>query len=155
MSMEGRKQATYPVWIGNLKETVTEKDLKRIFSRFTRKDGIASTRVIRDHNGQSKKSGYVNFYSEAEAENAAKAMGRSTIASVPIKTKGPSVLRKEDQSMAPITDCLFYMKTGNCKKREQVRLCECACVCVRVRACVRMTRDRGLEAEAKRSHYSV
>eukprot|EP00731_Ephydatia_muelleri_P029167 Em0020g811a len=123
MSVEGRKQATYPVWIGNLKETVTEKDLKRIFNRFTREGGIASAKVMRDHNGQSKKSGYVNFYSEAEAETAAKAMERSKIASVPIKTKGPSVLRKEghlDQSMdhRPITDCLFYMKTGNCKKGE-------------------------------------
>ena len=116
MSVEGRKTTTYPVWIGNLKETVTEMELKRAFNKFTHEGGIASTKIMRDHNGQSKKSGYVNFYSEAEAETAAKAMA---------KTKGPSVLRKEgylDQSMdhRPITDCLFYMKTGSCKKGEQV-----------------------------------
>ena len=125
MSVEGRKTTTYPVWIGNLKETVTEMELKRAFNKFTHEGGIASTKIMRDHNGQSKKSGYVNFYSEAEAETAAKAMAGSKIASVPVKTKGPSVLRKEghlDQSMdhRPITDCLFYMKTGSCKKGEQV-----------------------------------
>ena len=132
MTVEGGKPATYPMWIGNLEETATEMGLKRAFSRFT----------------QSKKSGYVNFL--AEAETAAKAMAGSKIVSVPIKTKGPSILRKEhhlDQSMdhRPITDCSFYMITGNCKK-EQVRLCECVwCACVLVRvyvhmACVRRER---------------
>ena len=96
-----------------------------IFSIFAHEGGIASARVLRDQNGRSKKNGYVNFYSEAEAETAAKIMAGSKTASVPIKTKGPSLLRKEgrlDQSMdyRPITDCLFYMNTGNCKKGEQV-----------------------------------
>ena len=33
---------------------------------------MASCRVMRDEQGRSKKSGYVNFYNRAEAEKAAK-----------------------------------------------------------------------------------
>ena len=117
--------ATYPVWIGNLKETVKEKDLMRVFGKNKYEGGIASCKVMRDENGQSKKFGYVNFHLEADAESAAVKMSGFKIESVPIKTKGPSALRElghltQNLDYRPFTDCLFYVQTGNCKKGEQV-----------------------------------
>ena len=111
------------VWIGNLKESVTDEDLKRFFSRCTEKGAIAiaSCKVMRDENGQSRKFGYVNFHSDADAEAAAEAMDGVKIHSVPIKTKGPGTLRSSGHSTnVSLTDCLYYSQSGNCKKGNQV-----------------------------------
>ena len=117
--------ATYPVWIGNLKETVKEKDLMRVFSKQHYKGGIASCKIMRDENGQSKKFGYVNFNVEADAESAAVKMAGFKIESVPIKTKGPKALRESGHlaqtvDYRPLTDCSFYVQAGNCQKGEKV-----------------------------------
>lgn len=51
MASEIQGVPTYPVWVGNLKETVKEKDLKRVFSKHGQ---IASCKVMVDEAGNSK-----------------------------------------------------------------------------------------------------
>lgn len=51
MASEVHRVPTYPVWVGNLKDTVKEKDLKRVFSKIGQ---IASCRVMVDEAGNSK-----------------------------------------------------------------------------------------------------
>ena len=51
MASEIQRVPTYPVWVGNLKDTVKEKDLKRVFSKVGQ---MASCRVMVDEAGNSK-----------------------------------------------------------------------------------------------------
>ena len=51
MASEVHRGPTYPVWVGNLKETVADKDLKRVFSKHGQ---IASCKVMVDERGNSK-----------------------------------------------------------------------------------------------------
>jgi len=66
----------------------------------------------------------VNFYSESQAEKAARAMNGYLIRNISIKTKGPSALAKENHSPSsplidhrPYTDCSFGIA---CKKGPKV-----------------------------------
>lgn len=48
----GKGARTYPVWIGNLKESVKESDLFESFGRLC--DSLVSCRVMMDERGKSK-----------------------------------------------------------------------------------------------------
>jgi hypothetical protein len=43
---------TYPVWVGNLQETVTEADLYESFSRLC--DTLVNCKVMKDEGGKSR-----------------------------------------------------------------------------------------------------
>ena len=51
MASEPHGVRTYPVWVGNLKETVKDKDLTRVFSKV---GAVANCRVMVDEHGTSK-----------------------------------------------------------------------------------------------------
>lgn len=51
MASEAHGVPTYPVWVGNLKETVKEKDLIRVFSKL---GAVASCKVMVDEHGKSR-----------------------------------------------------------------------------------------------------
>lgn len=51
MASEVQRVPTYPVWVGNLKDTVKKKDLKRVFSKVGQ---IASCKVMVDEAGKSR-----------------------------------------------------------------------------------------------------
>lgn len=50
--VSGKSVRTYPVWIGNLKESVKESDLNESFDRLC--DSLVSCRVMVDDQGISK-----------------------------------------------------------------------------------------------------
>ena len=50
--VSGKGARTYPVWIGNLKETVKESDLHASFSSLC--GSLVSCRVMMDDKGKSK-----------------------------------------------------------------------------------------------------
>lgn len=115
----------YPVWVGNLKETVKENDLRRVFSKFS--TSIASCRVMRDTQGKSKKFGYVNFFKKADAERAARQVAGTVIHGAQIRTKAPSVLHREgfwalthSVNYRPLTDCAFFIEGQKCTKGKAV-----------------------------------
>ena len=78
--------------------------------------------------------GYVNFYSEAEAEGAASAKQGYILSGIAIKTKGPSVLSYQGHlakspsealsppglNFRPLTDCSFFVMGKKCKKGASV-----------------------------------
>ena len=112
----------YPVWVGNLHDSVTEAVLKQKFSGF---GSIDSCKIMKDSKGKTKNFGYVNFTVKSKAENAARKLNGSDVSGKPIKTKGPSVLRKEGylkraQNYRPLTDCTFFMDGIHCSKGEEV-----------------------------------
>ncbi len=114
---------TYPVWVGSLKETVKDNELKRVFSKFG--GSISSCKVMRDAQGKSKKFGYVNYLKKADAERVAKQSAGTTIQGVPIRTKGPSTLQKEGfwgtaHNFRPLTDCAFFIEGQKCSKGKSV-----------------------------------
>ena len=51
MASEAQRVPTYPVWVGNLKDTVKEKDLKRVFAKVGQ---IANCRIMVDEAGNSR-----------------------------------------------------------------------------------------------------
>lgn len=51
MASDATRVPTYPVWVGNLKDSVKAKDLKRVFSKHGQ---IASCKVMVDEMGNSK-----------------------------------------------------------------------------------------------------
>lgn len=51
MASEQQRIPTYPVWVGNLKDTVKEKDLMRVFSKHGQ---VASCKVMEDELGKSR-----------------------------------------------------------------------------------------------------
>ena len=119
---------TYPVWVGSLKETIKDSDLKRVFSKF---GTVANCKIMRDEHGKSKKFGYVNFYKLEEAEAAAEKRAGFQIGGVSIKTKGPSILKKQGHwihttspDFRPVIDCSFFIQGVKCKKGKSVSWCE-------------------------------
>ena len=128
MAAEQQGAPTYPVWVGSLHESVREKDLMRVFSKH---GAVASYRLMRDEQGKSKKFGYINFRSRAEAEKAAKKLAGCKIQGQPIKTKGPRVLQEQGHfkttpsavtNYRPLTDCTYFMQGAECKKGKTVSL---------------------------------
>ncbi len=124
-SKEPQGVPTYPVWVGSLKETVKENDLKRVFSKLGAGAAIASYKVMRDPQGRSRKFGYVNYYKKADAEKAARQATGASIQGVQIQTKGPSVLQKEGflatvRDFRPLTDCSFFVEGKKCSKGKNV-----------------------------------
>lgn len=133
MAVEPHGVPTFPVWVGSLKDTVKERDLLRVCSKY---GAIASCKVMRDEQGKSKRFGYVNFYSEAGAERAAEKLTGFMIQGVPIKTKGPRVLQVQGHfsvlhhppvgphvNYRPLTDCSFFIQGSKCKKGTNVSDC--------------------------------
>ncbi len=112
----------YPVWVGNLNDSVTEAMIKQRFSGF---GSIHSCKIMTDSRGKSKHFGYVNFTVKSTAENAARKINGCDIGGKAIKTKGPSVLRKEgylnrSQNYRPLTDCTFFIEGKGCTKGDEV-----------------------------------
>ena len=82
--------------------------------------------------------GYVNYYTEEEAERAASLKQGYKVSGVAIKTKGPRLLsqqghfntsppRPDGQSptglnFRPLTDCSFFIMGKKCKKAGSVSL---------------------------------
>ena len=77
--------------------------------------------------------GYVNYYTEEEAERAASVKQGSKISGVAIKTKGPKVLsrqghfntslpRPDGLNFRPLTDCSFFIMGKKCKKAGTVSI---------------------------------
>lgn len=116
---------TFPVWVGSLNETVTEKDLRKHFSKFGE---IASVKLKTDNaTGKSSGFGWVNFYVREKAETAAAKMaGVSIRGGDRIKTRGPAELQRkglfspEKVDYRPFTDCSFYIQGNHCKNGDAV-----------------------------------
>ena len=120
------KEKTYPVWVGNLHENVTDDMLKQ---KFVGLGTVLSSKVMKDKKGRTKNFGYVNFASKGPAELAAKKLNGFEFMGKVMKTKGPDQLKKEGHmkqmtNFRPYTDCLFFMQGKVCKNGDQVgRLC--------------------------------
>ena len=113
----------YPVWAGNLHDNVTEAILKQRFSGF---GSVDSCKIMTDNRGKSKNFGYVNFTVKSIAENAARKLNGCDIEGKPVKTKGPTELRKEghlkrSQNYRPLTDCTFFINGKGCTKGDEVK----------------------------------
>lgn len=113
---------TFPVWVGNLHESVTEEILRRRFSGF---GPIVSCTIMKDGTGRSKKFGYVNFSTRGNADRAAAKLAGFKFNGTAIKTKGPSSLRKEghlkqQKDYRLLTDCSFFMNSNTCTKGKEV-----------------------------------
>ena len=120
---KAHKEKTYPVWIGNLHEDVTDDLLKQ---KFLGSGKITSVKVMKDKKGRSKNFGYVNFASKTPAERAAKKFNGFEYMGKAMKTKGPEQLKKEGhtkqmKNFRPYTDCLFFMQAKVCKNGDQVQ----------------------------------
>lgn len=71
------------IYVGNLPFTVTEDELKNMFSEFGE---IASANIINDrYSGQSKGFGFVEMTSQEEAEKAINALNNSDVQGRSIK----------------------------------------------------------------------
>lgn len=119
-----QRDPTHPVWVGNLHELVTEDELKQRFSGFGL---ITSCVIMKDKMGQSKQFGYINFVQKENAERAAKKLAGYQFHDKPIKTKGPSSLKKEGHlkkaiNYRPLTDCSFFLDGNTCKNGNKVCL---------------------------------
>ena len=118
-----KRSSTFPVWVGNLHQTVTEKQLKETFSGFGK---IHSCSIITDPvSGRSKHLGYVNFLKKERAENASRKLAGSILNGQPIQTKGPTKLISEGHlkqaiDYRPYTDCAFFMDGKECKNGKKV-----------------------------------
>lgn len=123
MAAETKGKPTFPVWVGNLRETVSEEDLKKLFARY---GSVASYKVMRDKKtGKSRLFGYVNFYTRADAENAATKLAGRGVHGAAIKTAGPAELERKghfspDRDFRPLTDCSFFIQGNKCKKGDDV-----------------------------------
>ena len=93
MASPQKQPSTYPVWVGNLHQAVTEKQLRETFSGFGK---IHSCMIRTDPvSGRSKNLGYVNFLKKERAENAARKMAGYILNGQNIQTKGPTKLISE------------------------------------------------------------
>ncbi len=71
------------LYVGNLAYSVTEEDLKEVFSEFGE---LESVNIIKDkYSGQSKGFGFVEMPDNSEADKAIKALNGSQIKGRPIK----------------------------------------------------------------------
>ena len=123
MAADTKGRPTFPVWVGNLKETVGEEDLKKLFARY---GSVASYKVMRDKKtGKSRLFGYVNFCTRADAENAASKLQGRDIHGVTIRTAGPAELERKghyspEKDFRPLIDCSFFIQGNKCKKGDAV-----------------------------------
>ena len=71
------------LYVGNLAYSVTEEDLKEVFSEF---GDLESVNIIKDkYSGQSKGFGFVEMPDNSEADKAIKALNGSQLKGRPIK----------------------------------------------------------------------
>jgi len=71
------------LYVGNLAYSVTEEDLKDVFSEFGE---LESVNIIKDkYSGQSKGFGFVEMPDNSEADKAIKALNGSQLKGRPIK----------------------------------------------------------------------
>lgn len=126
MAADKSGQATFPVWVGSLKDTVSEKDLRKLFVKH---GPIASVKLMTDNKtGKSKGFGWVNFFSRSAAETSAVKMAGYVLSGVAIKTAGPSELEKkglfspQKKNYRPLTDCSFFIQGKHCKNGDAVSL---------------------------------
>ena len=85
------KEKTYPVWIGNLHEDVTDDLLKQ---KFVGLGPVLSSKVMRDKNGRSKNFGYVNFAIKGPAELAAKKLNGLNLMGKMMKNQRPGSIEE-------------------------------------------------------------
>ena len=114
--------SSFPVWVGNLHERVSEDMLRERFSSF---GAIISCIIMKDDSNRSKNFGYVNFSNKSDAERAATKLSGFKFNGKPIKTKAPSALKKEGHlkkktDYRVITDCSFFMSHKICTKGDKV-----------------------------------
>ena len=129
MAADKTGQPTFPVWVGSLKDTVSEKHLRKIFGRY---GSIDSVKLMTDKTtGKFKGFGWVNFTSRAEAEKAATRMAGVPVHGAAIKTTGPAELERKGlfsptfltrRDFRPLTDCSFYIQGKQCKNGDSVSL---------------------------------
>ena len=140
MAAGAKSAPTFPVWVGNLKETVSEAELRKHFAL----DGfgksvIGSCKLMLDKTGKSRRFGWVNFYSRSVAEKAALKLAGYLVQDVPLKTAGPAELEKKGhfsppdkatkKDFRPLTDCSFFIQDKNCRNGDNVRVyCRSTCV---------------------------
>lgn len=113
---------SYPVWVGNLHEEVTDAELRQKFSGF---GSLKSCVIKRDQSGRSKHFGYVSFHKKDVADRAAKRLLGQKLRGKAMKTKGPSALKKEGHlkkttDFRPLTDCAFFIDSDSCKNGDKV-----------------------------------
>lgn len=127
MAADKSGRATFPVWVGSLKDTVSENDLLQIFAKY---GPIFNVRLMKDEKtGKSKGFGWVNFLSRAAAETSAKKMAGFVFHGVQIKTSGPAELEKKGlfspskRNYRPFTDCSFFIQGRHCKNGDAVSSC--------------------------------
>lgn len=114
---------SYPVWVGNIHESVSEDMLRQRFSGF---GAIKSCSILLDDTtGHSKHLGYINFVKRSEAERAAKKLNGYKLNGRSLRTKGPGALGREGHlkrpvDFRPLTDCSFFLKKNDCKNGNKV-----------------------------------
>jgi len=78
-----QKERFMNLYVGNLAYSVTEEDLKDVFSEFGE---LESVNIIKDkYSGQSKGFGFVEMPDNSEADKAIKALNGSQLKGRPIK----------------------------------------------------------------------
>lgn len=127
MAADKSGHATFPVWVGSLKDPVNEKDLRQLFAKY---GPISSVKLMKDNKtGKSKGFGWVNFLSRAAAETSAAEMAGLVYNGVAIKTSGPAELEKKGlfsptkKNYRPLTDCSFFIQGKHCKNGDAVSPC--------------------------------
>lgn len=136
MAADKSGRPTFPVWVGSLKDTVSERDLRQLFAKY---GPIASVKLMKDNKtGKSKGFGWVNFLSRSAAEASAVKMAGYILSGVAIKTAGPSELEKKGlfsplkKDYRPLTDCSFFIQGKHCKNGDAVSfqkyLCTVRCM---------------------------
>jgi RNA recognition motif-containing protein len=83
------------IYVGNLPYSVTEEELREIFSEFGE---VASVNVITDkYSGQSKGFGFVEMENNSEADEAIKALNESSLKGRNIKVNQAKPREKRPQ----------------------------------------------------------
>lgn len=87
------------IYVGQLPYSVTEDELRNIFSEFGE---IASINLIKDRfSGQSKGFGFIDMPSNSEADKAIKALNKSSLNGREIKVNQAEVKKKKDTRRRP------------------------------------------------------
>ena len=125
MAADQSGKPTFPVWVGSLDESVSEKQLFRKFSKY---GSVSSVKIQRDGaTGKSRGFGWVNFHTRESADHSAAKMAGVALRGNPIKTRGPTELEKKGlfsppkADFRPLTDCSFFMQGKRCNKGANVR----------------------------------
>lgn len=112
---------SYPVWVGSLKEEITEQDL---FDAFKCYGPICNVRITTDKQGRPRGFGFVNFYSKEVAEVAASDMDETEICGATIKASFKDETKKS-KDLRPLTDCNTFMQRRLCSAGKVCIICFC------------------------------